>query len=137
MINATATVIIKSVNQTHDQEGSLIAFGIAEFYTRSREGVAIDEIPYRSKGTPALVIEKNGEGAYGTVEGYIDLVIDNKGAYKGKVATLVIRNFVLSQPTVETTPVSYPKPETPDFAKELIEANISSDDEDFEEKPPF
>ncbi|WP_460205466.1 hypothetical protein [Scytonema sp. NUACC21] len=38
MINTTATIAIKTVNHTHDREGNLIAFGIAEFYYRGKEG---------------------------------------------------------------------------------------------------
>ncbi|RAM49898.1 MAG: hypothetical protein C6Y22_19030 [Hapalosiphonaceae cyanobacterium JJU2] len=139
MINTTATVTIKSVNQTHDQEGSLIAFGIAEFYYRGREGVVADEIPYRSKGAPAVIINENGEGTYGTAEGYIDQQVDVKEAYKEKIATFVIRNFVSSQPISEITQASHnsPKPETPDFAREILEDNMTSTDEDLDQSPPF
>jgi hypothetical protein len=138
MINTTATVTIKCINQTHDQEGSLITFGIAEFYYRGREGVVVDEIPYRSKGAPAVSINENGEGISGTAEGYIDQQIDIKEGYKEKIATFVIRNFVSSQAN-EVTQASDNslKPETPDFAKEILEDNISSTDEDFDDLPPF
>ncbi len=140
MISTTTTVTIKSINKTYDQEGSLITFGIAEFNTRSREGIVIDEIPYRSKGASAVVITERGEGVYGTASGYIDLVVDNKGEYKEKIATLVIRNFVSSQPVSETVPAninSINMPETPDFAKELLEENFSSNDDNLSEQPPF
>ncbi|KAB8333833.1 hypothetical protein SD80_011250 [Scytonema tolypothrichoides VB-61278] len=132
MINATSTVRIKSVNQTHDQEGSLIAFGIAEFYYRSREGVVADKVPYRSLGVPAVVINEQGSGIYGTAEGYLDLQIDNRGEYKEKITTFVIKNFVTAQPINELTQTSSnsPKPETPEFAKELVEENITSTNED-------
>ncbi|WP_260446229.1 MULTISPECIES: hypothetical protein [unclassified Nostoc] len=77
MIHNTATINLKSVNTTHDKEGSLIAFGIAEFYYRSKEGVVADEMPFRSKGAPAVVINEQGEGVHGTAEGYLDLLVDN------------------------------------------------------------
>jgi hypothetical protein len=138
MINTTTTITIKSINKTHDKEGSLITFGIAEFNTRSRAGVVADEIPYRSKGAPAVIIDERGEGTYGTAEGYIDLMVDNKGDYKEKIATLVIRNFVSSQQKSETVQTNNSNlPETPDFAKELLEENISFHNEELDEKPPF
>lgn len=138
MINATATVTIKSVNQTHDKEGSLIAFGIAEFYYRGREGVVADEIPFRSKGAPAVIINEKGVGVYGTVEGYIDQQVDIRENYKEKIATLVIRNFVSAEliSEVEINSNAH-SPETPDFAKELLEDNITSADEDLDQSPPF
>jgi hypothetical protein len=139
MIHNTATINLKSVNTTHDKEGSLIAFGIAEFYYRSKEGVVTDEIPFRSKGAPAVVINEQGEGVHGTAEGYLDLVIDNRGEYKEKIATFVIRNFISAQPINEFTQVSKNShsPETPDFAKELLEDNVTSTNEDLDEEPPF
>ncbi len=139
MINTTSTVQIKSVNQTHDKEGSLIAFGIAEFYYRGREGVVADEIPFRSKGAPAVIINEKGVGVHGTVEGYIDQQVDIRENYKEKIATLVIRNFVLAEPISELvqTNSNANSPETPEFAKELLEDNITSTDEDLDQSPPF
>ncbi|WP_336229657.1 hypothetical protein [Scytonema sp. PRP1] len=139
MINATSTVRIKSVNQTHDKEGSLIAFGIAEFYYRGREGVVADEIPYRSKGAPAVIINSKGVGIHGTAEGYIDQQVDIRENYKEKIATLVIRNFVSAEPISELVQrdSNAHSPETPEFAKELLEDNITSTDEEFDSKPPF
>jgi hypothetical protein len=138
MIHTTATINIKSINITHDKEGSLIAFGIAEFNTRSREGVVADEIPFRSKGAPAVIIKERGEGIYGTAEGFIDLLVNDKGNYKEKLATLVIRNFVSLEPIAgETVQATTSKPETPDFAQEMLEENINSDEEGYDEQPPF
>lgn len=139
MIHNTATINLKSVNTTHDKEGSLIAFGIAEFYYRSKEGVVTDEILFRSKGAPAVVINEQGEGIHGTAEGYLDLVVDNRGEYKEKIATFVIRNFISAQPINELTQVSKNShsPETPEFAKELLEDNVTSTNEDLDEEPPF
>ncbi|MBR8838793.1 MAG: hypothetical protein DSM106950_33525 [Stigonema ocellatum SAG 48.90 = DSM 106950] len=139
MINATSTVRIKSVNQTHDKEGSLIAFGIAEFYYRGREGVVADEIPYRSKGTPAVIINEKGVGVHGTAEGFIDQQVDIRENYKEKIATLVIRNFVSEEPIselVQTTSNPHSS-ETPEFAKELLEDKITSTGEDLDQSPPF
>ncbi|MCC5668533.1 hypothetical protein LC653_32970 [Nostoc sp. CHAB 5784] len=139
MIHNTATINLKSVNTTHDKEGSLIAFGIAEFYYRSKEGIVADEMPFRSKGAPAVVINEQGEGVHGTAEGYLDLIVDNRGEYKEKIATFVIRNFISAQPINELTQVSKntQSPETPDFAKELLEDNVTSTDEDLDDEPPF
>ncbi|NJM73669.1 MAG: hypothetical protein HC862_28115 [Scytonema sp. RU_4_4] len=139
MINTTSTVRIKSVNQIHDQEGSLIAFGIAEFYYRSREGVVADEVPYRSKGVPAVVINEQGSGVHGIAEGYLNLQVDNQGEYKEKIVTFVIKNFVTAQPINKVTQTSSnsPKPETPGFAKGLVEENITSMNEEFDEDIPF
>ena len=139
MIHNTATINLKSVNTTHDKEGSLIAFGIAEFYYRSKEGVVTDEIPFRSKGAPAVIINEQGEGVHGTAEGYLDLVVDNRGEYKEKIATFVIRNFISAQPINELTQVSENPHtlETPDFAKELLENNVTSTNENSDEEPPF
>ena len=138
MINATTTVTIKTVNATHDKEGSLIAFGIAEFHYRGREGVVTDEIPYRSKGAPAVIINEKGVGVHGTADGYIDQQVDIRENYKEKIATLVIRNFV-SEPISELvqTNSNAHSPETPEFAKELLEDNITSTDEDLDQSPPF
>jgi hypothetical protein len=98
MIHNTATINLKSVNTPHDKEGSLIAFGIAELYYPSKEGVVTDEISFRSKSAPAVVINEQREGVHGTAEGYLDLVVDNRGEYKEKIATFVIRNFISAQP---------------------------------------
>jgi hypothetical protein len=139
MINATSTVRIKSVNQTHDPEGSLIAFGIAEFYYRGREGVVADEIPFRSKGAPAVIINEKGVGVQGILEGYIDQQVDVRENYKEKIATLVIRNFVSAEPIsklVQTNSNAH-SPETPEFAKELLEDNMHSTDKDLDQSPPF
>ena len=84
-------------------------------------------------------MNEQGEGVHGTAEGYLDLVVDNRGEYKEKIATFVIRNFISAQPIDELTQVSKKShsPETPDFAKELLEDNVTSTDEDLDEEPPF
>ncbi|MEC4811820.1 MAG: hypothetical protein SAK29_00815 [Scytonema sp. PMC 1069.18] len=132
MINTTATIAIKTINHTHDREGNLIAFGIAEFYYRGKEGTVADEVPYRSKGAPAVVINHQGEGVHGTAEGFIDLQVDNKGEYKEKIATFVIRNFVSVEPIdgLSQTPNNSPKPETPNFVTvESISVSVEPVDE--------
>jgi len=60
-------------------------------------------IPFRSKGASAVVINEQGSGIHGTAEGYLDLLVDNRGDYKEKIATFVIRNFMSAQPINELT----------------------------------
>ncbi|MBC1281345.1 hypothetical protein GNF10_36860, partial [Nostoc sp. UCD121] len=64
---------------------------------------------------------------------------DNRGDYKEKIATFVIRNFMSAQPINELTQVSKTPHslETPDFAKELLGDNVTSTDEDLDQEPPF
>jgi hypothetical protein len=139
MIETNTTVVIKSVNETHDKEGSLITYGIAEFSYRGKDGVVIDEISYRAKGTPAVEIKGSGENPQGVATGYINLQVNEREGYKEKVATLVIRGFI---PTGKTLPQSAQfdstKEKTPDFAQELLEENIKSDsEEELSDVPPF
>lgn len=131
MINSICTTTIKTINQTHDSSGSLIVFGVMEFHYRSKEGPTADEIPYRSKGAPAVIINELGEATLGTAIGFIDLQTDDRGTYKEKIATFVIRQFAPSSAnsSEESLNSKDQKPETPDFAKELVEANDSVADE--------
>ncbi|NEU71746.1 hypothetical protein PI95_003880 [Hassallia byssoidea VB512170] len=130
MINSICTTTIKTINQTHDSSGSLIVFGVMEFHYRSKEGPTADEIPYRSKGAPAVIINELGEATLGTAIGFIDLQTDDRGTYKEKIATFVIRQFAPSSanPSERFNP-KVQKPETPDFAKELVEVDDSVADE--------
>ncbi len=139
MIETNTTVVIKSVNESHDKEGSLITYGIAEFSYRGKDGVAIDEISYRAKGTPAVDIKGNGENPQGIATGYIDLQVNEREGYKEKVATLVIRGFIPTGKTLQNlAEFGSTKEETPDFARELLEENIEGNsDKELSDSPPF
>ena len=139
MIETNATVVIKSVNESHDSLGSLITYGIAEFSYRGKDGAVIDEISYRAKGIPAVDIKCSGGNSQGIATGYIDLQVNEREGYKEKVASLVIRGFISTGKIIqELVQFESTKEETPDFAQELLEENISSDsDEELSEVPAF
>ena len=132
MIEINTSVIIKSLNESHDKEGSLICYGLAEFCYRGKDGLVVDEIPYRCKGTPALDIRSSGEYSQGIANGYIDLQTSERDTYKEKVASLVIRGFMgIGKPLQEV--VQPEKVETPDFAQEIL----NEDDEELSDTAPF
>ena len=95
MINATLTVKIQSVDETHDDRGVKIAYGDCSFYSYSKDGLVKSTMPFRAKGAAAVAIAVDEAEANGVAIGYIDLeVIDTGNGYKEKKCTLVIRNFI-------------------------------------------
>ncbi|RAM48094.1 MAG: hypothetical protein C6Y22_29740 [Hapalosiphonaceae cyanobacterium JJU2] len=138
MIESNLTLTIENINETHDKEGSLICHGVASFSYRGKDGMVVDEIPYRAKGSPAVDIKGNGENCQGIANGYIDLQINEQENYKEKVATLVIRGFIPTGKTLqELAHFGATQEKSPDFAQELSE-NISSDNnEKLGDEPPF
>lgn len=103
MINATFTLQIKSTNETHDQQGVKIVYGDCSFQSYSKDGLVDSTIPFRAKGSAAVVLAEFGAEISGVATGFIDLeVIDTGNGYKEKRCSLVIRNFIattVSQPS--------------------------------------
>ncbi|KYC34919.1 hypothetical protein WA1_50305 [Scytonema hofmannii PCC 7110] len=107
MNNATMTVTIKSINERFDSEGVKICYGLLEFCFYSKDGVTPTQINYRTKGAPAVQIAEAGEGATGVAIGFLDYQTIDKGEYKDKLTSLVIRKFLLTPtPTTSTVPTS-------------------------------
>jgi hypothetical protein len=97
MINVTFTLRIQSVNETHDSQGVKIAYGDCSFQSYSKDGLVNSTIPYRAKGSAAVLLSQLGARTCGIAIGYLDLqVIDSGNGYKEKQCTFVIRNFVAS-----------------------------------------
>lgn len=95
MINATVTVKIHSVDETHDAQGVKIAYGDCSFHSYSKDGLVESTMPFRAKGAAAVAIAEFGSGTNGVAIGYPDLeVVDTSNGYKEKKCTLVIRNFI-------------------------------------------
>ena len=95
MINATFTLRIQSIEETHDSQGVKIAYGDCSFQSYSKDGLVNSTIPYRAKGSAAVLLSQLGARTCGIAIGYLDLqVIDSGNGYKEKQCTLVIRNFV-------------------------------------------
>jgi|GEM_PF-6342855 len=111
MLYTTVTTTIKTISVEETDE-TLIARGIAEFHYWGKDGVVSDEIAYRCKGVPAVIINSVGVETTGTVEGYIDFALVSRGSLKEKIATLVIRNFVKSAEVSQETPESVVEPVT-------------------------
>ena len=95
MINATFTLRTQSIESTHDSQGVKIAYGDCSFHSYSKDGLVNSTIPYRAKGSAAVLLSQLGAQTCGVAIGYLDLqVIDSGNGYKEKQCTLVIRNFV-------------------------------------------
>lgn len=95
MINATLTVKIHSVDETHDAQGVKIVYGDCSFHSYSKDGLVESTMPFRAKGAAAVAIAEFAVGTNGVAVGYLDLeVVDTGNGYKEKKCTLVIRNFI-------------------------------------------
>lgn len=102
MLDATLTLQILSVNQTHDSQGVKIAYGDCTFHSYSKDSAVPSTIPFRAKGSAAVALAEFGTGTHGIAIGFPDMeVVDSGNGYKEKRVTLVIRNFfpttILSQ----------------------------------------
>jgi len=92
MINATLTVKIRSVDETHDPQGVKIVYGDCSFHSYSKDGLVESTMPFRAKGAAAVAIALVEFGTHGVAVGYPDLeVADSDNRYKEKKCTLVIR----------------------------------------------
>lgn len=99
MINATLTVKIQSVDETHDDRGVKIAYGDCSFHSYSKDGLVESTMPFRAKGSVAVALALGEAGTNGVAVGYLDLeVIDTGNGYKEKKCILVIRNFIPTLP---------------------------------------
>ena len=99
MINATLTVKIRSVDETHDAQGVKIVYGDCSFHSYSKDGLVESTMPFRAKGAAAVAIALVEAGTNGVAVGYLDLeVVDSSNGYKEKKCTLVIRNFIPTLP---------------------------------------
>ncbi|MBO3458472.1 hypothetical protein G7B40_025070 [Aetokthonos hydrillicola Thurmond2011] len=95
MINATFTLKIQSINETHDGQGVKITYGECIFSHYSKDGIVEDSIAYRAKGAAALSIAEAQTSSNGVAIGYLDIEVKDSGkGYKNKSCTLVIRNFI-------------------------------------------
>jgi hypothetical protein len=95
MINATLTVKIHSVDETHDAQGVKIVYGDCSFHSYSKDGLVESSMPFRAKGAAAVAIALVEAGTNGVAVGYPDMeVADSGNGYKEKQCTLVIRNFM-------------------------------------------
>lgn len=95
MINATLTVKIHSVEETHDAQGVKIVYGDCSFHSYSKDGLVESTMPFRAKGAAAVALASFAARTNGVVVGYLDLeVVDTSNGYKEKKCTLVIRNFI-------------------------------------------
>lgn len=107
MINVTFTLRIQSINETHDSQGVKIGYGDCSFQSYSKDGLVNNTIPYRAKGSAAVLISQLGAETSGIAIGYLDLqVIDSGNGYKEKQCTLVIRNFVTTHVSLPTNTYS-------------------------------
>lgn len=99
MINATLTVKIHSVDETHDPQGVKIVYGDCSFHSYSKDGLVESTMPFRAKGATAVAIAQFSSGTNGAAVGYPDLeVVDTGNGFKEKKCTLVIRNFFPTLP---------------------------------------
>lgn len=95
MINATLTVKIHSVDETHDAQGVKIVYGDCSFHSYSKDELVESTMPFRAKGAAAVAIALVEVRTNGVAVGYPDLeVVDSGNGYKEKKCTLVIRNFI-------------------------------------------
>lgn len=120
MINATFTLQIKSINETHDKQGVKIAYGDCSFQSYSKDGLVDTTIPFRAKGSAAVVLAEFGAGISGVATGYLDLeVIDTGNGYKEKRCSLVIRNFIATTVSQQGSTNSN-SPVQPQLTRELV-----------------
>lgn len=131
MINATFTLRIESINETHNSQGVKIAYGDCSFQSYSKDGLVNNTIPFRAKGSTAVVLTELGVEISGVAIGYLDLqVIDSSNGYKEKQCTLVIRNFVATQVSLPTNTYSeanhQAQPQTPSTAELDLAVTTSS-----------
>lgn len=99
MINATLTVKIRSVDETHDAQGVKIVYGDCSFHSYSKDGLVESTMPFRAKGAAAVAIALVEAETNGVAVGYPDLeVTDTGNGYKEKKCTLVIRHFIPTLP---------------------------------------
>ncbi|MBE9015872.1 hypothetical protein IQ272_06940 [Chroococcidiopsidales cyanobacterium LEGE 13417] len=95
MINATLTVKIRSVDETHDPQGVKIVYGDCSFHSYSKDGLVESTTSFRAKGAAAVAIARVEAGTDGVAVGYPDMeVVDTGNGYKEKKCTLFIRNFI-------------------------------------------
>ena len=95
MINATLTVKIHSVDETHDAQGVKIVYGDCSFHSYSKDGLVESTMPFRARGSAAVAIASFAAGTNGVAVGYPDMeVVDTSNGYKEKKCTLFIRNFI-------------------------------------------
>ena len=125
MINATFTLRIQSIEETHDSQGVKIAYGDCSFHSYSKDSLVNSTIPYRAKGSAAVLLSQLGARTCGIAIGYLDLqVIDSGNGYKEKQCTLVIRNFVATQVSLPTNIYSEKnhqvQPQTPSTAEPVM-----------------
>lgn len=118
MINATFTLQIKSINETHDQQGVKIVYGDCSFQSYSKDGLVDSTIPFRAKGSAAVVLAEFGAEISGVATGYLDLkVIDTGNGYKEKRCSLVIRNFIAISDSQPSSSISNNLPVQPQQPK--------------------
>jgi len=129
MINATFTLKIQSINETHDGQGVKIAYGECIFSYYSKDGIVEDSIAYRAKGAAAVTIAEAQASSSGVAIGYLDIEVQDSGkGYKNKLCTLVIRYFILttantSSVTTTNTPIP---PASQENTKQLVGAVTAS-----------
>ncbi len=130
MINATFTLKVQSINETHDGQGVKIAYGECIFSYYSKDGIVEDSIAYRTKGAAAVTIAEAQASSSGVAIGYLDIEVQDSGkGYKNKLCTLVIRYFIptttanTSSVTTTNTPIP---PASQENTKQLVGAVTAS-----------
>jgi len=129
MINATFTLKVQSINETHDGQGVKIAYGECIFSYYFKDGIVEDSFAYRAKGAAAVTIAEAQASSSGVAIGYLDIEVQDSGkGYKNKLCTLVIRYFILttantSSVTTTNTPIP---PASQENTKQLVGAVTAS-----------
>lgn len=95
MINSTFSLTILTIQETHDNQGVKIASGDCSFPSYSKDGLVENTVPFRAKGSAAVIIASLDSQSIGVATGYPDLEVkDNGNGFKEKRCVLVIRSFI-------------------------------------------
>lgn len=102
MINSTFSLTMLTIQETHDKQGVKIAYGDCSFPSYSKDGLVENTVPFRAKGSAAVIIASLDSQSLGVATGYPDLEVkDNGNGYKEKRCVLVIRDFIPTNPLTE------------------------------------